>query len=194
MNKIKISNAELARLLNAEAAEFPKYVTQIINLANQNAQGTRPKVVGQMSELVSKSKARSIIEWQNWYSLNHPTAIEEATKKIWAMIKLLKEAIEKINEEMVKKWAEDLVIVKTYVGLRFQEAILRKVAEHLGRDFKTSTPKEESQGIDGWIGSVPVSIKPDTYKIMKAIPEEIQSGKIYYSKKKDGISIEFENI
>ena len=30
---------------------FPKYTTQLMNLANQTAQGTRPKVVGQMSEL-----------------------------------------------------------------------------------------------------------------------------------------------
>ena len=46
MMKIKLSNEELRRSLEIEAPSFPKYVTQIINLANQNAQGTRPKVVG----------------------------------------------------------------------------------------------------------------------------------------------------
>lgn len=56
---IKISNEQIKTLLGAEPVEFPKYATQIINLANQNAQGTRPTVVGQMSELIKK------IYWKN---------------------------------------------------------------------------------------------------------------------------------
>jgi hypothetical protein len=47
--RIKITNEEIKSLLGAEPVEFPKYATQIINLANQNAQGTRPAVVGQRS-------------------------------------------------------------------------------------------------------------------------------------------------
>jgi len=42
MKVIKISNSEILTLLDAEASNFPKYATQILNLANQNAQGTRP--------------------------------------------------------------------------------------------------------------------------------------------------------
>lgn len=34
--------------------EFPRYTTQILNLANQDAQGTRPRVVGQLSELIKE--------------------------------------------------------------------------------------------------------------------------------------------
>jgi hypothetical protein len=47
--KIKISIEEIRKYLDIETPEFPKYVAPLINLANQNAQGTRPKVVGQMS-------------------------------------------------------------------------------------------------------------------------------------------------
>ena len=54
MKKIKISNQEITDLLAAESPAFPKYATQIINLANQNAGGTKPKIVGQMSELIQK--------------------------------------------------------------------------------------------------------------------------------------------
>ena len=39
--KIKLSNEEIRKTLEIEEPSFPKYVTQIINLANQNAQGTR---------------------------------------------------------------------------------------------------------------------------------------------------------
>jgi hypothetical protein len=40
--KITISNEELRAILSGEPPEFPKYTRQLINLANQNAQGTRP--------------------------------------------------------------------------------------------------------------------------------------------------------
>jgi hypothetical protein len=193
MYSIKIKNKELFELLEAQTPEFPKYVSQIINLANQNAQGTRPKVVGQMTELVAKSNSRSLNEWQEWYSINYPNSLHDATQRVWTMIKQLKDAIAKIDESMVKQWVEDLVIAKTYVGLKFHKAILKKVARHLSKDFRLSTPLEEGQGIDGWINEMPVSIKPDTYKIKMGLPENISVGMIYYSKKKDGISIEFDD-
>ena len=44
--KVKLTNDEIRQYLNIETPEFPEYVTQILNLANQNAQGERPKVVG----------------------------------------------------------------------------------------------------------------------------------------------------
>ena len=37
-----------------QSYNFPKYTTQIINQASQNMQATRPKVVGQMSELIQQ--------------------------------------------------------------------------------------------------------------------------------------------
>ena len=51
--KIKLTNEEIREYFDIESPEFPKYVTQILNLANRNAQGTRPKVVGQMSNLIT---------------------------------------------------------------------------------------------------------------------------------------------
>ena len=194
MDRIKIKNSEIAELLDIEILSFPKYVTQIINLANQNAQGTRPKVVGQMSELVSKSKSQNVQDWEEWYAANFPDSINKATDKIWNMIRQLKDAIEKIDEEMVKTWAKDLVIAKTYIGMCFQKAILMKVAEYKKTNYRFSSKQEESQGIDGWISDVPVSIKADTYKTKLGISEIIICKMIYYSKKKDGILVEFEDF
>ncbi len=173
MDRIKIKNSEIAELLDIEIPSFPKYVTQIINLANQNAQGTRPKVVGQMSELVSKSKSQNVQDWEEWYAANFPDSINKATDKIWNMIRQLKDAIEKIDEEMVKTWAKDLVIAKTYMGMCFQKVILMKVAEYKKTNYRFSSKQEESQGIDGWISDVPVSIKADTYKTKMGISEII---------------------
>ncbi len=64
---IKIKNEELIEDIVGKVAEYPKYTTQIMNLANQNAQGTRPKVVGQMSELIQEFPGKRYEEWVEWY-------------------------------------------------------------------------------------------------------------------------------
>ena len=63
MPKFQLNNAELAAAVSGKSPEFPKYTTQIMNLANQNAQGTRPKVVGQMTELFREFEGKSFSEW-----------------------------------------------------------------------------------------------------------------------------------
>ena len=65
--QVKIYSKEIKELLGITSFEFPKYSTQILNLANQNAHGTRPSVVGQMSELVQEFSWQSIKEWEEWY-------------------------------------------------------------------------------------------------------------------------------
>ena len=62
---IKIKNSELIEEISGEAKQFPKYTTQIINLANQNSQGTRPKVVGQLSELIKECPGKTYLNWKN---------------------------------------------------------------------------------------------------------------------------------
>jgi len=64
---IKIKNEELIEDIVGKVTEYPKYTTQIMNLANQNAQGTRPKVVGQMSELIQEFPGKRYEEWVEWY-------------------------------------------------------------------------------------------------------------------------------
>lgn len=58
-----MKNSEVEQLSNASQFDFPKYTTQIINLVNSNAQGTRPEVVGQMSELIQEFDGNSLQEW-----------------------------------------------------------------------------------------------------------------------------------
>jgi len=190
--KLKLSNKEIRQHLGSPSAEFPKYTTQLINLANQNAQGTRPKVVGQLSDLIQKFPDKTLTAWEEWYLKRHPEAIAAATSKIVDMLLQLKEAMNKIDRKLVEQWVRDLVIVKTFIGLRFQEAILKKVADQKGEKHKLATPEEESKGIDGFIGKTAVSIKPSTYKSKRALGEKIETEIIYYVKKKDGIEIEFD--
>lgn len=194
--KFTIKNEELAVLNGCKTPFFPKYTSQLINWANQNAQGTRPKVVGQLSDLFPEYEESadvvSVTGWKNWYLERYPDAVNEATARIFAQVENLKEAIKRIDREMVKSWVEDLVIVKTYNGLYVQKAILSKVAGKCGKNYRLATPEEESQGIDGYIGDIPYSVKPDTYKTMGRLPEIISVKMIYYSKTKAGLTIELE--
>ncbi len=190
MKKIKIKNTEVQELLLGGNTTYPKYTTQIMNLANQNAQGTRPKVVGQLSDLIQEFDGKSLQEWEKWYTEKHPDAIQNAKEKIIGMVDLLKEAIDQIDDELIERWVEELVIVKTYTGLRFQEAILKKVAFLQKKSYRLAVPEEESQGIDGYVGDTPVSIKPITYKTKNSLQEAIDVPIIFYEKKKDGINIE----
>jgi len=190
--KFKIKTKELQEIVAGQTIEFPKYSTQIINLANQNSQGTRPNVVGQLSDLIQEFDGRTHEEWERWYLEKMPDAIESSVDKIFPMIEKLKDVIQYIDKKLIKKWVKDLVITKTFMGLRFQEAILKKIADRDNIPYRLATPEEESNGIDGFIGKQAVSIKPSTYKAMKNLSESIDIPIIFYEKKKDGISVEYD--
>ncbi len=144
MKTIKILNNDIPTLLETEASSFPKYATQIINLANQNAQGTRPSVVGQMSELIQEFKGRKLKDWEDWYLEKHPEAIAVAARKVFEMVNNFKDVMTQID-----------------------------------------------QGIDGFIGDKPVSIKPASYELKKSLSEIIEAPILFYEKVKDGIKITF---
>jgi len=192
--KVKITNEEIKDLLGAKSFEFPKYSTQILNLANQNAQGTRPAVVGQMSELIQEFSGKSIKEWEDWYLKTHPDAIKKAAEKITDMVENFRNVMDRIDNDIIKNWVHDLVIIKTFIGLKFQEAILSKAAGLLNTGYRLAAPEEESRGIDGYVGNIPVSIKPETYKAKKNLSENIEGKMIYYNKVKDGINIDLSEI
>jgi len=194
MSKIKISFEQNKKILGSSVEEFPKYSTQILNLANQNSQATRPKIVGQLSELIQEFKGNKIEKWEEWYLKKYPKAIEMATNKLKDMVINLKSSINKIDDGIIKKWVKDLVVVKTFIGLKFQEAILKKGAEMMKKNYRLATPNEESKGIDGFIGDIPVSIKPETYKIKRGLNESIKVKMIYYEKIKDGIEVDYSEI
>lgn len=191
-----LKNESIESYNESNATCFPKYTSQLINWANQNAQGTRPVVVGQMSELFPEFMASgndiTIENWRDWYTKKHPEAFDKATDKIYAQVQNLREAIQLIDREMVEQWVEDLVIFKTFNGLYVQKAILASLAERKGTTYRLATPDEESLGIDGYVGDVPYSVKPDTYKTMNRLSETINVKMIYYTKKKTGLTIEVE--
>jgi len=186
---IRVKIREMMETVTGESLDFPKYTTQLINLANQNSGGTRPKIVGQLSELIQECPHKGFIEWSEWYIDQHPDGIDNATRMIMHMIGNLKEAIELIDEDMVRAWVKDLVVVKTFIGLNVQEGILKTLSEIKNTTYRLANSSEESRGIDGYIGENPVSIKPLSYKTKNMLSETIDVNIIYYNKEKDRIDI-----
>lgn len=187
-----IKKEDIENYNNSDSFSFPKYTSQLINLANQNAQGTRPVVVGKMSDLfqefLESDEERNIDGWRRWYLERYPDSFEKATNKIWEQVNNLRNAIELIDKEMV----ENLIIYKTFNGLYVQKAILAFLANKKGTTYRLANAIEESHGIDGYVGDVPYSIKPDTYKYMERLSEVIDVKMIYYTKTKTGLKIEVE--
>lgn len=195
--KYTLKNESIEKYNESSTSDFPKYTSQLINWANQNAQGTRPVVVGQMSELFPEFMASgeevTVENWRGWYIERYPDAFEKSADKIYAQVQNLRDAIAHIDREMVEKWVEDLIIVKTFNGMYVQKAILASLAERKGTIFRRAAPEEEAVGIDGYVGDVPYSVKPDTYKTMGRLSETISVKMIYYTKTKTGLTIEVED-
>ena len=166
--------------------EFPKYTTQIINQSSMNMQATRPKVVGQMSDLIQECPTKSYEGWKEWYLEKYPDAIDKATDKAYEGVVNLRNAINEIDRDMVRAWVSDLVLTKTAEGLIFQEAILSYVADLENTTYRLAEPSEESKGIDGYIGNKPVQVKSITYTSKQALQEEIPVDIIYYDKGSKG--------
>lgn len=197
--KYTLKNKNIAAYNNTKGYDFPKYTSQLINLANQNAQGTRPAVIGQLSDLFpefmnSSGEEINLENWSKWYMQKYPDAQEKAADKIFEQVKNLQNAIAKIDRNLIMNWVDDLVINKTFNGLYVQRAILASLAEIKGVDYRLASPEEESAGIDGYIGDEAYSVKPDTYRAaMQRLPESINVKKIYYTKTKTGLKIEVED-
>lgn len=79
--KYTLKNENIESYNESDTFRFPKYTSQLINWANQNAQGTRPVVVGQMSELfpefMSSGEEITIENWHDWYVERYPDAFEK---------------------------------------------------------------------------------------------------------------------
>ena len=183
-------NVEIAkRKLGIPTIDFPKYTTQIINLAGSNSAATRPKVVGQMSDLTVESGASTLEEWRIFYLNRRPDAHQAAADKIEAMIENLRTAMELIDRDMIDDWVDDLLINKTFYGFRAQDVILGQMSQRFGLSLTQATPMDESRGIDGYLGGRPVSVKPTTYKHLP-LSENIPCPIIYYEKKSNGVRVD----
>ena len=170
-----------------------KYIGSVLNLANGYSQATRPKNVGQMSELIKQFRkeadslgldVNSVDDWEKYY--DGKDKIDAAADKVWVMFQNIVENAKKTTKEDCREWVQDLVINKTHSGLQIQNDVLKSCAD--GKSYRLANVEEEAKGIDGFIGDEPVSIKEKKYKnSINAGKEKIPYRIIYYTKTKKGV-------
>jgi hypothetical protein len=108
-----------------------------------------------------------------------------ATRKTAGQVEKPGEAIEKIDEALIREWAEDLVLLKTAEGLLIQRAVFEHLAEVFGASYRPSASEEEARGIDGYAGGTPVSVKPESYQSKTSVKhEEIDAVMVFYERTK----------
>jgi hypothetical protein len=147
-----------------------------------------------MSELIQEFLGKSIEEWEKWYLEKNPDAIPKATVKIALMIDNFRSVMDKIDRQLIERWVRDMVIIKTFIGLRCQEAILAKVVAMLDTTYRLAEPSEESRGIDGYVGDTPISIKPESYRLKESLHETIEGKVVYYEKTKEGVTVDISGL
>ena len=195
--KYTLTGKKIDELAGNKRAEYPKYTSQLINIANQNARGTRADVVGQLSELFEEFRSSgmeiTLENWRAWYMKRYPDTIEASVRKIERHVENLRCAMQLIDHDLILRWVDDLVIDKTFAGLNLQKAILASLAERLGCEYRLATPEEESKGIDGYVGDTAYSVKPDTYRAKASLPERIDVKMIYYKKNRGKLELEIDD-
>ena len=169
------------------------YIGSVINLGNSFSQATRPKNVGQLSDMIQDFRdsdyPHDIQGWESYYNdMIGPDAIETASDKIWEYVQRIKVNLDYLDEDDVYEWTKDLIIDKTFMGLQIQLDVLKLASD--GKPYRLATSVEESKGIDGLIDEEPVSIKPNTYKkTIQAGKESIPYRIIYYKNTAKGLKI-----
>ena len=81
------------------------------------------------NDIIEEFPGETYQEWVAWYRQKKPDAIVAASRRISQMVKALQQAITLIDEKMIRTWVTDLVMTKTFAGMRFQESIPKRLSE-----------------------------------------------------------------
>lgn len=150
------------KILKKSEINYPIGLYNYINTANRQSKATIPSKVGKVHSNFRKRKYRSLNEYRRWYLSKYPDAMDNAVNEILEDFKRFGVPSKKRRwqKQYIKLFVEDLIINQSYRGLKIQEAIFIKMADILGQDFRWSTNKEDSRDTDGFIGDIPISVKP----------------------------------
>jgi hypothetical protein len=162
---IKLTATDFKDVVKRDRCEFPLNTKPILNIATQNSQCTRKKIVGSMKEMFIDFQASgagmSVDDWETWYYANGGAdKIQAATDKLYAYLNKMPLDHSVFTRELAQTYILDLVINKTHYGMSGEYYAVLATAKHFGLEHRFSTAEEESRGIDAWIGDKPVQIKP----------------------------------
>ena len=163
MKKILGQRVSIKRILNKKDIDYPLYMYGVINHANKTKGATRPCNVGKMHNLIKEYQPKSLSQWKKMYNESHPDSVTIVKGKILDFLSDIgfsRYIIKKKYSFYIDEFINNLLFEQTYSGLKIQEIIIEKISKMMKKSYTWSTGKDDSKGIDGYIGKIPVSIKP----------------------------------
>jgi hypothetical protein len=158
-----------AKILQKRKGDYDVGLYRYINTGNCQSRATAVSKVGKVHGMFRGKKFRSLGEYRKRYLSQYPDAIDNAVEDIMEDFKRFGLPAKKRREykKHVEFFVENLVINQSYTGLKIQEAILVKMSEIMGQDYRWATDKEDSSGIDGFVGEIPFSVKSKSSNVKK---------------------------
>jgi hypothetical protein len=161
---IKLTAKNYRGVVHRQRREWPKYSTQLLNVAGQNAKIFDSAKVGHAKETWLEMRGKGIRgtfeNWCNFYnSKPFVNNIPGQAQKLYEMIQKMQ--VGGISLEMCEDYIKEVIYNKTHMGMAGEEMAVEAVGQHLNKPVRFSTAEEESQGIDGWVGEIPVQVKPN---------------------------------
>ena len=157
-------------ILKKKKINYPLYYYGIIDDFNTISKATTPKYVGKVHTLFKEHKFRYLGEWIKWHNNKYPGCVDKAVDKIWNMLENrahVSKAYKREYRRYIRKFVENLLYNQTYTGLKIQEVILIKISQIMKQKYRWAAAKEDSSGIDGFVGDIPISIKPKSCRVSK---------------------------
>lgn len=160
---IKLTAKNYKGVIVRQRREWPKYTTQLLNIAGQNCKAFDVKKVGSAKETWLEMRGQGIPgtleNWTNFY-MSKPFAsnIPGQAQKLFEMIQKMQ--IGSVTYDMCEDYIKEVIFNKTHMGMGGEEMALQAVAAYYEVDLRFSNAEEEAQGIDGWIGDKPAQVKP----------------------------------
>jgi len=161
---IKLTAKNYKNVIHRQRREWPKYSTQLLNVAGQNCKAFDVKRVGSAKETWLEMRSKGIRgTFENWCAFynSKPFAanLPAQAQKLYEMIQKMK--VGGITLEMCDDYIKEVIYNKTHMGMAGEEMAVEAAGQYYDLPVRFSTAEEEAQGIDGWIGEYPVQVKPD---------------------------------
>jgi hypothetical protein len=161
---IKLTAKNFKGVVHRARREWPKYSTQLLNVAGQNCKAFDVRQVGSAKETWLEMRQQGIPgtfeNWCNFYN-SKPFAnnIPAQAQRLYEMIQKMQ--IGGISYDMCEDYIKEVIYNKTHMGMAGEEMAIQAVGSYYSLPVRFSDAQEEAQGIDGWIGEIPVQVKPE---------------------------------
>lgn len=168
--------------------EYETYVRPLLNLANQYSHATRPAQLGISTSEESKRfqdqhDQPAPSDWRAYLNDEYDmdAILDEATDQMQEKIDEFRAVLDNVDRSVIRKWLKELIYQKSFEGHAIEERVMLEAANHYGVRFERNTKSDEQDGIDGYLGGQPVSVKPVSYFDKNELPEHIDVPMLVYS-------------